>query len=662
MNIGADYYPEHWERKDWDSHARLMSDAGFNLVRLAEFAWHQLEPQEGRMEFGWLDDAIAVLRKQDIKVILGTPTAAPPPWLVYRYPDVLNVNQEGIRSEAGGRRNYCFTSPRYRELSRRIVTVMAQHYSDHPSVVGWQTDNEIGGPKCWCGHCVTAFQAWLKDKYSSSDELNRRWGTCFWGQAYNAWEEIPLPRPGIARHSPAILLDHCRFHSEQVICFHDLQVEILRRLCPRHFITHNCMGFYNAVDYFVLGRNLDFISWDNYPGNMWGSGKAAGAAADYMRSIKHKPFMVMEQRSGLTGGLEMFQSGDSPGQLRLWSYQAVAHGADAILYFRWRTSRFGAEQYWHGILDHHGQPGRRYLELARVGKEFGALGDKITGSQYEAPVGILIDPASRWALEIQKGNPAFDYLAHAGEYHAAFSYFHAGVEYYNPDDDFGRAKILVAPTLFLADESIAGRLEEYVRNGGLLVMTFRSGVKDPYGAIVNERLPGVFKSLVGAYVEEYDCPIDDENCKIETSAPLPKRAHYARIWRDQLRLQGAKAIARYKDGPFSGSPAAALNRLGQGQVVLAGFVGDRAFYRALAGWLLKQRQVKIEASPADAVEVALRTRGRERFYFVLNHARTAQRISLAGGTKYRDLLTGRKYGRTLGLGPFDVRILSPLER
>lgn len=662
MNIGADYYPEHWDRKDWDSHAKLMSDAGFNLVRLAEFAWHQLEPQEGRIEFGWLDEAIATLRKQDIKVILGTPTAAPPPWLVSRYPDVLNVTQEGIRSEAGGRRHYCFTSSRYRDLSRRIVTAMAQHYSDHVSVVGWQTDNEIGGPKCWCGQCALAFQAWLKNKYVSLDELNRRWGTCFWGQVYNAWEEIPLPRPRIAQHSPGIRLEHSRFHSEQVISFHDLQVEILRQLCPRHFITHNCMGFYNEVDYFALGKKLDLIAWDNYPGNKWGSGQQPAAAADYMRSLKHKPFMVMEQRSGLTGWLEMFQSGDFPGQLRLWSYQAVAHGADSLLYFRWRTSRFGTEQYWHGVLDHHGQPGRRYLELARVGKEFGALGDKITGSQYEAPVGILIDPASRWAIEIQKGNPAFDYLAHAGEYHGAFSYFHAGVEYYHPQDDFSQAKILVVPTLFLADESIAGRLEEYVRNGGLLVMTFRSGVKDVHGAIVNDRLPGLFKSLAGAYVEEYDCLVDNEAWGVETLAPLPKKGFHARIWCDQLRLQGAKPIARYTDGPFKGSPAATLNRHGQGQVLLAGFMGEQAFYRLLAGWSLKQRRVKIDISPAEAVEVTLRVKGRERFYFVLNHAGTPQRISLPGGVKYRDLLTGRKYGRKLALGPFDVKILSPLEK
>ncbi len=331
MDIGVDYYPEHWDRADWEPHAKLMQEAGFTLVRLAEFAWHKMEPKEGQYEFGWLDDAIAVLRKRNIRVILGTPTASPPPWLVTKYPDTLAVNQDGVRTEAGGRQHTCFSSPKYRDLSRRVVSMMAQHFTEHPAVIGWQTDNEIGGPRCWCEQCAKAFREWLKVRYGTTDKLNEAWGTVFWGQAYNDWNEIPLPRNKHASHGPSILLDHHRFHSDQVLSYHQMQVDLLRKQCPRHFITHNCMGFYNVVDYSALAKSLDRIAWDNYPGNAWGSGIAQGAPADYMRSLKHQPFMVMEQRSGLTGWLEMFQSGDRPGQLRLWSYQSVAHGADAVV-------------------------------------------------------------------------------------------------------------------------------------------------------------------------------------------------------------------------------------------------------------------------------------------------------------------------------------------
>ena len=339
MLIGADYYPEHWDRSDWEPHAKLMAEGGFKIVRLAEFAWSRMEPREGRFDFSWLDDALGVLRKHNIQAILGTPTAVPPPWTVRKHPEILPVNQDGNRKEAGGRRHYCFSAPVFREYTRRIVTAMAQHYADHPSVLAWQTDNEIGGPRCWCESCAKAFRGWLKTRYESLQNLNASWGTVFWGQEYSDWDEIPLPRPRHASHSPSILLDHQRFHSDLVVEYHDSQVEILRKLSPAKRITHNCMGFYNSVEYGDLTKKLDFVSFDFYPGNVWGSGKSQGAPLDYTRSLKHKPWWVMEQRAGLTGWLDIFQSGDEPGQLRLWTYQAVAHGADAVVYFRWRTCR-----------------------------------------------------------------------------------------------------------------------------------------------------------------------------------------------------------------------------------------------------------------------------------------------------------------------------------
>ena len=237
MLIGVDYYPEHWDQADWEPHARLMAEAGFKVVRLAEFAWHKMEPREGKFEFGWLDEAIAVLKRHDIKMILGTPTASPPPWLVTKHPDALAVNQDGVRTEAGGRRHYCYSSPVYREASRKIVASMAAHFSEHPAVIGWQTDNEIGGPRCWCDQCAKGFREWLKARYGTVDALNQAHGTVFWGQTYNDWAEIPIPREKHASHSVSLRLDHLRFHSDNVVAYHDAQVEALRRICGKHFIT-----------------------------------------------------------------------------------------------------------------------------------------------------------------------------------------------------------------------------------------------------------------------------------------------------------------------------------------------------------------------------------------------------------------------------------------
>lgn len=665
MDIGVDYYPEHWDRKDWEPHARLMTEAGIRIVRLAEFAWSKMEPREGKYDFQWLDDAIAVLRAQQMKIILGTPTASPPPWLAAKHPEILAVNQDGVRTEAGGRRHVCFSSKAYREASRRIVTAMAGHFATHPSVVGWQTDNEIGDPRCWCDLCAGAFREWLKARYGSLQALNAAWGTIFWGQEFSDWNEIPVPREKHAIHGPSIRLDAKRWHSDSVLSFHDAQVEILRKACANHWITHNGMGFYDTVNYWDLAKKLDVMAHDFYPGTHWGEGKHGAPPLDYIRSLKHKPWMVMEQRSGLTGWMDVFNSGDQPGQLRLWSYQAVAHGADSIVYFRWRTSRFGIEQYWHGILDHHGQPGRRYREVSRIGKELGTLGDKLTGAAVETPAGILLDPESRWALDIQKGSPHFSMLGHANLWHRALHRQHLGVEYWHPTDDFSSAKLLVVPTLFLCDEQLAAKLTDYVTNGGTLVLTFRSGVKDAANVVINDRLPGPLKSLAGAIVEEYDAHAGTEQRTVDLLAPLPKAPAKtpakAEVWCDQLRLQGAKAIAKYADGPFKGSPAASHHAVGKGQVFLIGFQANHAFYDVFIKWLAGKLNLASPFAPSDDIEIMHRRKGKDVFTFVLNHTGQKLPVKLPARTAFRDLITGQRAGQTLTLEPYGVRILAKIQ-
>jgi len=662
MELGVDYYPEHWDRKDWETHARLMQEAGLKVVRLAEFAWAKMEPSAGKFEFGWLDDAIEVLHKHNIKVILGTPTAAPPPWMMAEHPDILaEYMQDGTCAEPGGRRHYCITNQTFRDYSRKIVIAMCQHYCDHPSVVGWQTDNEIGGPRCYCDNCAAAFRDWLKSRYGTLEKLNEAWGTIFWAQIWSDWNQIPVPREKVASHSPSIRLDYLRFHSSQVVSYHDLQVKAIRALCPRHFVTHNCMGFYNEVDYAALCRNLDFVSWDNYPGDYandrW-HGKVIGAHADYMRSIKHQPFTVMEQRSGLPGWLDMYASADNPGQLRLWTWQTVAHGADRVVYFRWRTSRFGIEQYWHGILDHHGIPGRRYREVKRVSQEFTALGDRAVGAKYTAHVGIIHHPESRWALEIQRGVPTFDFMRHLQGWSSAFAYSHAGVEFFDPADEFNGIKVMVAPTLFLCDEKLAAKLADFAEKGGTVVLTFRSGVKDDANVVVDERLPGVLRKMAGCEVEEYAAMVRGEEFPVSFTAPLPKKPAKAGIWLDQLKLAGAKAVARYEAGPWKGSPAMTVNKVGAGRVIYSGFYGDTVFYRWFCRWLLSDLDILSPYAPSDTIEITERVKGNDRLLFILNHADETQKLAMPARPAWRDALTGQKIPRSLTLKPYEVRILA----
>ena len=258
--FGVDYYPEQWPRERWAIDARLMAEAGFNIVRLAEFAWATMEPAEGQIDFSWLDEAIAILGARGIRVILGTPTTSPLPWLMHRYPDAFRVREDGIRVTYGNRREYCPNNPLYQEHSRRIVSQMAVHYAEHPAVIGWQIDNEFGD-RCYCAVCQRAFQNWLCHRYGSLEVLNERWGTAFWSHHYADWTEIPVPVT--TGHSPnsGLALDYYRFCSESYVAYQQMQIGILRKHCPSHLITHNLMGFgYDRLDYFELAKNLDVVT------------------------------------------------------------------------------------------------------------------------------------------------------------------------------------------------------------------------------------------------------------------------------------------------------------------------------------------------------------------------------------------------------------------
>ncbi|MBN1937327.1 MAG: beta-galactosidase, partial [Anaerolineae bacterium] len=267
MYIGADYYPEHWPRERWETDAQMMQDAGFNVVRMAEFAWIDLEPQEGQFEFGWLDEALRVLDRHGISAILCTQTATMPAWAPRKYPEVMAMQKDGARITWGVRKNNCFSSGAYRLLSERMTRAIAEHFKDTPNVIAWQTDNEFGNPVCTCDTCRAEFQDWLRLKYGSVDELNRAWGAHFWGQKYTTWGEIVIP-DNPETHNPSACLDWQRFYSWLNVRFQRDQVKILRQVCPNHFITHNLMGLFHELDYYDLAADLDLVSWDNYP--VWG--------------------------------------------------------------------------------------------------------------------------------------------------------------------------------------------------------------------------------------------------------------------------------------------------------------------------------------------------------------------------------------------------------
>jgi len=659
MYYGADYYPEHWPEERWPLDAEMMAEAGLNIVRLAEFAWAKLEPERGRFDFDWLDRAIAALAARDIHVVLGTPTAAPPAWLVRENPEVLRVRADGRRVHFGFRRSVCLVSETYRAHSQRIVQAMAEHYRDNPAVVGWQIDNEFGchdSARCYCDECRRAFQAWLRERYGSLEALNRAWGTVFWSQTYTDWQDIPLPYADVEQPNPGLALDYRRFASDANVAYQRLQVEILRRLCPGHFVTHNFMaGQFQELNYFDLARDLDFVSWDNYPDLRRSDPAQLAFNHTCIRGWKGQSFWVMEEEAGPPGNTVIGPS-PRPGDIRLWTYQAIAHGADAIVYFRWRTCRFGAEEYWHGILDHDGKPRRRYCEVQQMGRELERVGDEIVGAEVRSQVAIVFDWDAAFALQAQPNNPDLNYIDHLRRYFTELHRRNVSVDIIPWNADLRHYKLVLAPMFHVLPPEAAAHFEKYVDKGGTILFDVRTGVKEACNQAVDMPLPGLVADLCGVTVAEYDSLPRGLRVPLLIDAdPSTAAAPEGQVWCDVLALQGAKVIARYGGQYYACRPAVAINTHGRGRAVYVGTVGDAAFYERLLGWLLETVDVRPLLETPAGVEAMARWQGTQRMLFVLNHTDSPQTVTLPA--EHRDLLSGQVLHGAATLGPKDVWIL-----
>ncbi len=435
--LGVDYYPDQTPESLWEDDARRMADFGFTNVRVAEFAWALMEPSETHFDFAWLHRSVEILNKHNIRVILGTPSAAPPPWLTLKYPEVFLVNDQGLTMSPEGRRFTCPTNKTYRRLSLAIATQMAQSFTNTPGVIGWQIDNEFTlqrWPRCYCKFCRAGFADWLRAKYGSLDVINAKWGTAFWSQIYTDFDQIPVPLPSNGDPNPGLVLDYNRYQSFANASSLEEQLAMLRTICPKHFVTTNNVGA--PLDYLNLRElyeHLDFVSQDNYPGffELISPGQPpeaitviASIGFDSMRGVKDgKPFMIMEEQSG-KAGQSFFSAQPAPGQLCLWTFQAIAHGAMGINYFRWDTANFGAEEYWHGILRHDRSPSPGFDELQKTVKELKILGPEALHSSYSASTAIFFDLDSDWALTLQPGNAKLSYVSHLISWYGSIAALH----------------------------------------------------------------------------------------------------------------------------------------------------------------------------------------------------------------------------------------------
>lgn len=650
MRVGVDYYPEHWPEERWPEDARLMREAGLNVVRLAEFSWCRLEPVEGRYEFEWLEKAIEVLHGEGMNVVLGTPTATPPAWLHERYPELYPADPRGYRLGFGTRLQRCLGNEIMRSYSRRITEAMVQRFASHPAVIGWQTDNEFEANLCYCPDCARRFREWLRQRYGTLDALNAAWGTVFWSQEYSAWSQIPLPweaRCGRS-HNPSLWLDYRRFASETTVAFQRDQVEIIRKHAPHHFITHNMMGLHDTVDYFALGADLDFVAWDNYPGGHWHADRDPRMAHDVMRGIKQKNFWVMEEQSGIPGW-ERMGPRPAPGQIRMWAWQAIAHGADAVLFFRWRSCRFGTEQFWHGILNHDAVPRRRYREVAQFAHEVARLKDALEGTEPASDTAILNSYEQNWALQIQPQTDGMSWWEQTRRYHSALMRRGIGADIVPITTDLSRYKAVFVPSWYLVTEKHAERLTEYVRKGGLLVLNPRCGVKDELNRCRPEPLPSLLRELAGVEVDDYTPLFDDDHLVLWQDG----RDFTARHWAEFLIPKGAEVVATWERALFPGEPVVTRHRVGEGTCYYLGTFGGPEAYDTLVERVVDEAGLDTYDGVPAGVDVRWRVKDGSRVLFVINQTPAEQYVPLP---EVNTTLLGPTASGTIALAPFDVAI------
>jgi beta-galactosidase len=655
---GGDYNPDQWPEEVWPEDVRLMKESGVNLVSLGIFAWSRLEPIEGKYDFAWLDRVMDLLHQGGVAVDLATATASPPPWLSHKHPEMLPVTADGVRLYHGARQHYCPSSPVYRGAAKALVEALADHYADHPALVMWHVGNEYGChvPACWCDVSAAAFRTWLQARYGSIEGLNKAWGTDFWSQRYSDWEEVLPPRRTPTWPNPSQQLDFQRFSSDELLECYETEHRVLKARTPKVPITTNFMRFFKPLDYWKWAAREDVVSDDVYQDpDDHSTVLEAAMASDLMRSLGHgRPWVRMEQTPNRVNWRPV-NAAKRPGQMRLWSYQAVARGADGVLFFQWRQSRAGAEK-WHSAMVPHGSPAASatWHEVSRLGNELKLL-DAICGSRHQAQVAILHDWESWWALELPS-KPSTE-LRWMDQLHAYYLHlFDANVltDFAHPEGDLSGYRLVLVPNLYLASDAAAANLRQFVEGGGNVVMSFFSGVVDPNDHVRLGGYPGSFRGLLGLRVEDFLPLSAGKQVGIRFAAGGEGKGE---TWSEVIEPQGADVLATFAGGDLDGRPAVTRHSFGKGYATYLGTRLDAASMGPLLHRAWSEAGVAPEFAAPPGVEAVRRhTAKGTSLLFLLNHRDEPVPVGVAAGS--RDLLTDTRVGAEgIRLGPRDVVVL-----
>jgi beta-galactosidase len=659
LAFGGDYNPDQWSEAVWIEDARLMREAGVNLVSLPVFSWPQLEPEYGVYDWGWLDRVIAVLWDVRIRIDLATATATPPSWLIRRHPEMLPWNEDGQRLEFGSRQAYCPSSPVWRQHVVRMARAMAERYGDHPALALWHISNEYGDhvSRCWCPESSAHFRRWLEARYGDLEGLNEAWGVNVWGQRYTAWEHIEAPRRATGPVNPTQLLDFERFSSDALLELFQLEVDVLREVTPDIAVTTNFMSLLRDLDYWDFAAAEDLVTDDAYPDPADPLAHVP-AALNYglMRSLKGgQPWLLLEQAASAVSWRDV-NVPKAPGQMRIDSLQAIAHGSDGAMFFQWRQAKYGQEKFHSAMLGHRGEASRTFQETKALGAELQRLAP-VRGTRVRSRVALVVDWDSWWGASATESLPSqrLDWLAQARAWNAALFALGHPVDTVRAIGSFNGYDVVVVPTLYITDAAQSAALTAFVARGGELVVGPFSGVVDANEKVHDGGAPGPLRDLLGVEVDE-QWPIPDGRTErvelggVEFGNP---------VWSEWFELhEGTEVLARHRTGELAGR-AAATRRAhvdGAGAAWYLGAVLELDGMIALLREVLASAGLPARGNTDADLEAVTRSDADTDYTFVLNHGRGELTVDVPEGAE--DLLTGIRTTGRLTLGRFGAAVLA----
>jgi beta-galactosidase len=627
MLLGVDYYPEQWDSSMIDDDMNNILELGGNVIRIGEFSWHLMEKREGEYDFSFFDKVIAKAKEKNLKVIMGTPTATIPAWLAKKHPDIISEFEGGKKRTFGGRHVYCFNSPEMYEYSEKIIRELISHYKDEKQIIAWQVDNEIGhegSDVCYCKNCQKAFQNFLKNKFNGDiDKLNDIYGTTFWSQEYNDFDEIPTPMETITTHNPALRLDWERFRNKSIVDFMKFQYDLIKSIAPDAVVMHDFPGggLAKHVDYSDVAKYIDVVAYNNYP--VWGGQKVPilpheiAFSLDYIRGLKGDNFWITEAIMGAQGH-DVTGFLPRPDQAKMWSYQGMARGCNSMMYFRYRGATKGAEQFCYGVIDSDNRKRRKFREVQSFFNDIKNYSDQLD-TKIKSDVAILYDYDSLAAFRIQRQSILLDTTAEMQKIYKQFYDENIMVDVIPASRDISGYKIVVVSNMIITDEAMTKKLEDFTANGGKLIVTYRTAIKNrDNNLILGEMTPIGLNELTGVTIEETESLQDYDAFELCGMGDAVGIKGVGGIFRDMLVVDDADILYSYNDKFYKDYAAITRKSYKNGTVYYIGCAPEEKILKNVVDFAIGETDIEKTCSP-DGIEIVRRGNGENSVVFMINH-------------------------------------------